>query len=101
MPAQKITKRPITVDAFRWDGGAEQAGEIIAWVLKNGGTARYHDAECRAESGNPHPTGEHIVVDTLEGAMVGRPGWWFIRGVQGEFYPCHPHVLAATYDVEG
>ena len=38
----------------------------------------------------------------MEGrSLDARPGWWFIRGVEGEFYPCKPSVFAATYEDAG
>jgi hypothetical protein len=30
--------------------------------------------------------------------MTATPGWWIIRGVQGEFYPCKPDIFEATYE---
>jgi hypothetical protein len=39
-----------------------------------------------------------IVIETLEGTMIGEPGDWIIRGVNGEFYPCKPDIFAKTYE---
>ena len=39
-----------------------------------------------------------VIVDTLEGRMTGTKGWWIIRGVQGEFYPCKDDIFTATYE---
>lgn len=47
-------------------------------------------------------TEEGIVIPTLEGDHLARPGDWIIKGVKGEFYPCKPDIFAATYEpVEG
>lgn len=39
-----------------------------------------------------------VEIPTLEGTMRGEVGDWIIRGVQGEFYPCKPHIFAETYE---
>lgn len=43
--------------------------------------------------------GDHaLVIHTLEGDMRADKGDWIIRGVQGEFYPCKPHIFVETYE---
>lgn len=42
--------------------------------------------------------GPHMLVPTLEGQMIARPGDYVICGVKGEFYPCKPDIFAATYE---
>jgi hypothetical protein len=44
-----------------------------------------------------HPEGG-LVIATLEGPMRARIGWYIIKGVNGEFYPCDPDVFAKTYE---
>ena len=39
-----------------------------------------------------------VIVTTLEGDMLARYGWWIIKGVKGEFYPCDPEIFEATYE---
>ena len=39
-----------------------------------------------------------LVIKTLEGDHLARPGDWIIKGVKGEFYPCKPDIFAATYE---
>lgn len=41
---------------------------------------------------------EHFVVETLEGTMVGEPGGWLVRGVEGEYYPITAGIFTATYE---
>lgn len=121
----RYTKRPVTIDAYQFTGGAIQAAQVIDWVLEHGGTARYHEPEpprlhsdyCGCDGrgivpGNPtsilcpetEPKGpgvpEHIAIDTLEGTMRATEGDWVIRGVKGEHYPCKPDVFADTYEPE-
>jgi len=37
-------------------------------------------------------------IVTLEGNMLVSDQDWIIKGVKGEFYPCKPHIFAATYE---
>lgn len=92
MLAGRYRKKPIVVDAIRWDGGVEEATTIIDWVLDGDGTARYHEAV------NNVP--EEIAIDTLEGTMSAQVGDWIIRGVKGEFYPCKPEIFEITYELD-
>ena len=39
-----------------------------------------------------------VVIDTLEGNYIVTPGYWIIKGVSGEFYPCKPEIFTATYE---
>jgi hypothetical protein len=90
MSVQTYRKKPVEIEAMQYLGGAENATEIIDWVLASGGTARYHDE-----------LPEHIAIDTLEGTMRAGTGWWVIRGLKGEFYPCEPEIFEATYELVG
>ena len=33
--------------------------------------------------------------------MRAGAGWWIIKGIKGEFYPCEPEVFAGSYYPEG
>lgn len=76
----KYRKKPVEIQAVRWTG--ENATEIESFI----------------GSGNCTVFKDEVLIDTLEGQMVGSQGDWIIRGVQGEFYPCKPDIFAATYD---
>jgi hypothetical protein len=107
-------KKPVEIDAMRWDGTAAGATPIIDWILSNGGTARYHDNAAAPDCPGSHENGPFrfcdqkgcgwqengpvIIIDTLEGAMAASPRDFVIRGVQGEFYPCKPDIFDATYE---
>jgi hypothetical protein len=90
MPVARYRKKPVEIDAARWDGTVEQATEIINWVLANDGTARYH--------GGPPDDGPMISISTREGIMVARPGAWVLMDVQG-FHPCDPGIFAETHEL--
>lgn len=79
-------KRPVVVEARQFTGDGNGL-EIAEW--------------CGGEFGRC-PAGDHNVIDipTLEGVMTASPGWWIIKGVAGEFYPCEPAIFEATYEEE-
>jgi hypothetical protein len=81
----KFRKKPVVIEAVQFRGG-EQSHEMD---LLTGGPA----------SGNiRYPEDGTMLVDTLEGSMIARPGDWIIRGVKGELYPVKPDIFAATYE---
>jgi hypothetical protein len=41
-----------------------------------------------------------ILIPTLEGDHLARPGDWIIKGVNGEFYPCKPDIFEKTYELD-
>ena len=41
---------------------------------------------------------EPLIIHTLEGDMLARPGDWVITGVNGERYPCKPDIFEKTYE---
>ena len=87
-------KKPVVIEAQRWDGTAVGATPIIDWILDNYGTASY---ACNEECSGTD-AGHRIAILTLEGRMKASPGDYIIRGVQGEFYPCKPDIFEATYE---
>jgi hypothetical protein len=44
---------------------------------------------------------DDIIIETLEGDMVGRKGDYLIRGTAGEYYPIKPKIFHETYDDMG
>ena len=40
-----------------------------------------------------------FIVHTLEGEMLGQPGDYLIRGVEGECYPCKKEIFEKTYEI--
>jgi hypothetical protein len=39
-----------------------------------------------------------LAIKAPEGTMIAEPGYWIIRGVKGELYPCNPDIFEATYE---
>ena len=99
----KCRKKPVVIEAMRWDGTAAGATPIIDWILSTGDrSARYHEPQPETTLRGTvvrEAVPALIVIDTLEGAMRATAGDWIIRGVQGEFYPCKPDIFEATYEV--
>lgn len=96
----KYTKKPVTIEAEKWDGTRDHAQRLISEVVRAGGTAGYIDSVTTvAGPGRGMTTvGPHIQISTLEGHMRLMPGHWLIQGVEGEFYPCDPDIFEKTYE---
>lgn len=45
-----------------------------------------------------YQTDVELVIHTLEGDMLARPGDYIITGVNGEQYPCKEAIFLKTYD---
>lgn len=101
MEPKKYRKRPVVIEAIRFDGGPANASGIIDWVTDNDGTATWtvvHEGSAGPDGKGYDPEPECIRINTLEGTMRANVGDWVIRGVQGEFYPCKPDIFAETYE---
>jgi len=99
----KYRKKPVEVEARKWSGSAASAVPIINWILDEGGTARYHEAERRGQTSyrpdDVQIIPEHIQIDTLEGTMRADVGDYIIQGVEREFYPCKPDIFDKSYEM--
>lgn len=78
----KFRKKPVVIDAVQFRAG-EQPSEFAEDVVA--GRIRY-------------PEDGTMLINTLEGSMIARPGDWIIRGVKGELYPCKDDIFRATYE---
>lgn len=83
----KFRKKPVVIDAIKWDGSEESTHEVLTFA----------DAPNVYHAIGPGDL-EEIEIDTLEGRMTASIGDWIIRGVKGELYPCKPDIFAATYE---
>jgi hypothetical protein len=79
----KYRKKPIEVEAFRWNGTAESHNWLREWT--NGKVNLVTEGR--------------LQVLTLEGAIYASVGDWIIKGIQGEFYPCKPDIFKKTYEL--
>lgn len=78
----KYRKKPVVIEAIQFRAG-EQDSAFAADVVA--GRVRY-------------PEDGTMLIDTLEGSMIARPGDWVIRGVKGELYPVKDDIFCATYE---
>ena len=94
----KYRKKPIVVEAvqLRWDTWDEMCSHAGVGKLTDG---KPEGTQKDPETGTALPDdGPGLLIPTLEGLMLGRPGDWIIKGVKGELYPCKPDVFEATYE---
>ena len=83
----KFRKKPVVIEAVQWHGIPDDWGpeHELHGVLTFEPPA---DDPC-------------VLIKTLEGDMEVIPGDWIIKGVEGEFYPCKPHIFEQTYEQVG
>lgn len=90
------TKKPVTIQA--WQLNLKDPKNIIQmYELVN--NVDVSTLQMVAES---HIQGEirrhgGLPIKTLEGKMIASDGYYIIRGVNGEFYPCKPDIFEKTY----
>jgi len=80
----QVRKRPLVVDAYRYDGDnavdiAHWAGQPNAYITLRG----------------------DLVIRTFEGDHKAEPGDYVMRGTRGEFYPIKPEVYDDVYEPVG
>ena len=79
----KYRKKPVVVEAMQYGPYTAPTGELLMFL---------------ATAGEVRTADEGLIIPTLEGDLLARPGDWIIKGVQGEFYPCKPDIFAKTYE---
>lgn len=95
----KYKKKPVVIEAvqLRWDTWSEMCDHATVGELSKGfpmGTDKDPETGEALENGGPG-----LLIPTLEGVMLGRPGDWIIKGVNGELYPCKPDIFEKTYEL--
>lgn len=100
--AEVYQSKVVNVEAIQFTGGAANGMDIEAWVNSYGGTAtwRNHIDAWQSEDGTEGhgEIPEALSVQTFEGYTEAAPGWWILRGTQGEFYPCRDDVFREKYE---
>lgn len=87
---KRYTKKPITIEAVHLQGYGDFV-RAAKWINQNGGSAV-------ASLKNSNPDADCLIVQTIEGNMEAHLGWFVIRGIKGEFYPCDPEIFKLSYD---
>lgn len=68
---------PQALEAYHWKGGPADALDVIGWITRSGGTARYHDYEDGVEA---------IWLDHGGDVDMASPGDWIICAADGQHY---------------
>ena len=88
----KYRKKPVTVEAFKWNGKPQTADDLPDWMLDAMVSGKLVFSLCE-QSKLPC-----ILIETIEGVMKAYPGYWIIQGVKKELYPCRSDVFLSTYE---
>lgn len=86
----KFKKKPVEIEA-------EKISDLIDDAQKNFNSLPDW-VKAEYDKGNLLFSKNHVVVQTLEGSMVGQKNDFLIQGVKGEIYPCKPDIFAETYE---
>ena len=87
---KKYRKKPVVIEAVQYND-LDSYLEICKWIDDSENTLSADElVELR---------GKTMIINTLEGAMIGNKGDYIIKGVNGEFYPCKPGIFAKTYEL--
>lgn len=78
---QKYRKKPVVIEAIQWTG-------------HNKDDVKYFMRESCYEF-----LGDILYIYTLEGRMIASQNDYIIKGIDGEYYPCKPHIFEQTYDL--
>ena len=96
----KYTKKPVTIDAIEFKGGFEPGlTEIRDWVRTMGDQMSDHFIVEMGPNTGLIPSKVKLKVKTLEGTSYDVPeGYFIIRGIKGEYYPCESKIFHDSYD---
>jgi hypothetical protein len=78
--SRKYKKRPVEIEAVQLH--MKLHNEISDWITV-------------AHKFTP----EGVIIETLEGEMLGCWGDYIVKGVKGEFYPVRRDIFHLTYEV--
>ena len=95
----KYKKKPVVIEAFRYDGDLKGAGGkyyVPEWAVEafESGVMYYKWSLTLS----PLLSGSELYIQTLEGEHHVSVGDYVIRGVNGEIYPCKPDIFDKTYE---
>ena len=85
----KYRKKPVIVEAIKWNDTPETFAKIINLEGK------------RKERIIWNTAGGWLLIPTLEGNMTADVNDWIIKGVKGELYSCKPDIFEQTYEPLG
>jgi hypothetical protein len=85
----KYRNIPHTVEAVQWTGDNYEEIREFAWTGVDTEAAKLLDTL--------EPT-LMVYISVENQWVVVRQGWWVVRGIRGEFYPCEDDVFRRTYE---
>ena len=88
----KFRKKPVVIEAVQWTG--KNLKEIISFTGLHPSAKKWTWGEYEEVVEK-----EGLKIFTLEGKKSANIGYWIIKGVKGEFYPCKPDIFEATYEL--
>jgi hypothetical protein len=95
----KFRKKPVVIEAVRWNGMGDASGIGAVFALLGENTLPHAPDDPHIKPGLGYTPGDgHLMIPTLEGTMTAIPGDWIIRGIKGELYPCKADIFEATYE---
>lgn len=80
----KYRKKPIEVDAIKYDGTSRSIQEIQSMAYSSNRVVEWKKNK--------------LLIHTDEGIMECKKGSYVIKGTEGEIYPCRESVFKATYE---
>lgn len=95
----KAIKRPVQIEAIKFDGSAQSIKHCLEFMGSKVDTASTQIAMDRFERYCDIVRKDGIQIHTLEGTMHAKVGDFIIKGINGEFYPCKPDIFEKTYDI--
>lgn len=84
----KFRKKPVVIEAIRWDGKLNTLYQLQTMGMKT----------TVSEIGGYPIERCNLRIKTLEGEHIANIGDWIIKGVKGEFYPRKPDIFEMTYE---
>ncbi len=84
----KYRKKPVEIEAIQFLQNPACEAQIIDWA------AEYNITILSEHNGADN---SQLRIPTLEGDHIANGGD-FIKGIQGEFYPCKPDIFEETYE---
>ena len=101
--AQIYQSKIVNIEAIQFTGGAGNGMDIEAWVKSYGGNATWRNEiePWASEDGTMlGPIPEMLTIETPDGGFLeAQPGWWILRGTEGEFYPISDETFQKKYEL--
>lgn len=90
----KFRKKPVVIDAIVWEGDDSECLQRFCGL-------NWARADARDHAWSNRDDGEQVIVwNALDNQWLEVPvGFYIIRGIEGELYPCDPSVFEKTYEL--